>query len=61
MPDDLKRRGPEDPDKININQSWEVRDWCKSLGVSETVLRKAVDAVGPMVVDVKAWLKKNGY
>ena len=61
MPDNLTRRKPEDSTKININQDWEVRYWCKSIEVSETVLRKALEVVDPMVADVKAWHKKNRY
>ena len=56
MADDLKRTAPEDPKKININQAWEVQYWCKVLGVTEDELREAVEAVGPMVEDVKAYL-----
>lgn len=59
MVDDLNRRGPEDPNKININQSWEVTYWTSKFGVSESKLRRAVQAVGPMVSDVKNWLAKN--
>lgn len=58
MSDDLKRKQPEDPTKININQSWEVDYWCKTLGVTESTLRVAVKAVGPMVKDVKEYLNK---
>lgn len=56
MSDDLKRTAPEDPNKINMNQSWEVQYWCNALGVTEWELREAVDAVGPMVEDVKRYL-----
>ncbi len=58
MGDDLSRRQPEDPNKINVNQSWEVDYWCKKFGVSEATLRAAVRAVGPMVADVKRHLRK---
>ena len=34
MPDDLTRRKPEDPTKINVNQSWEIKYWTKKLGVT---------------------------
>jgi hypothetical protein len=61
MPDNLNLRGPEDPQKININQSWEVQYWTKKLGVSESKLRMAVSNAGPMVVNVKNWLSKNSY
>lgn len=33
--DNLNRRVPEDPQKININQSWEVEYWTKKLHISE--------------------------
>ncbi len=56
MPDDLTRRKPEDPTKINVNQSWEIEYWTKKLGVTEQQLRTAVKAVGPLVKDVKRYL-----
>ena len=58
MPDDLRRRKPEDPQRININQPWEVEYWCDRLGCTESQLRDAVSTVGPMVKDVKAYLGK---
>lgn len=58
MPDDITRRQPEDPQRININQPWEVEYWCDLLGCTESQLRAAVRAVGPMVKDVKAYLGK---
>lgn len=36
--DDLTRKGPEDPTKINISQPWEIAYWTKELGISETKL-----------------------
>lgn len=56
MSDDLTRKGPEDPTKINVNQSWEVDYWIDELGVAARQLRDAVNAVGPLVVDVKLHL-----
>ncbi|MBD2057879.1 DUF3606 domain-containing protein [Oculatella sp. FACHB-28] len=61
MPDNLRRRGPEDPNKINVNQAYEIAYWTQTLGVSETVLRSAVRNVGPMVVDVRQWLRANKH
>jgi hypothetical protein len=58
MPDNLKIRQPEDPQKINVNEQWEVNYWTTALGVSEFQLRNAVKAVGPFVKDVKSYLKK---
>jgi Protein of unknown function (DUF3606) len=58
MPDNLGRRQPEDPNKINVNQQWEVAYWCGKLGVTEAALKAAVQLVGPMVSDVRARLGK---
>lgn len=33
MADDLKRRQPEDPKKINVHEKWEVDYWKKKFGV----------------------------
>ena len=56
MADDLTRRVPEDPTKINVNQSWEVQYWTEKFGVTEQQLKTAVKAVGPLVKDVKRHL-----
>lgn len=61
MPDNLSRIRPEDSAKINVHQDWEVTYWTQQLGVSKAVLLSAVRAVGPMVKDVKQWLRQNGY
>jgi hypothetical protein len=58
MADDLKRRRPEDPTKINKNQDWEIKYWTQELGVSEPKLRSAIQAVGPLVKNVKQYLNK---
>jgi len=42
MSDDLNRIKPEDPTKININQSWELTYWSQKLGVSKQELIRAV-------------------
>lgn len=59
MPDNLSRRRPEDPKKVNINQAWEIQYWTRELGVSESQLIRAVNSVGPMVEDVKSLLRVN--
>lgn len=58
MADDLKRRGPEDPKKINIHQEWEIEYWARKFGVTRAQLRAAVEAVGVMVSDVRRYLGK---
>lgn len=44
--DNLKERAPQDASRINVNESWELRYWCNTLGVSEEKLREAVRKVG---------------
>ncbi|WP_368639454.1 DUF3606 domain-containing protein [Castellaniella ginsengisoli] len=56
--DNLKIRQPQDPKQINLNEPWEVRGWCKTLGVTEAKLKEAVKAVGTQVAAVKKYLGK---
>lgn len=56
--DNLKRRQPEDPTKINVNQDWEFEYWCSKFNCTESELRNAVKAVGTSVEAVKNYLKK---
>ena len=56
MPDDLTRRGPEDPRYINLNQDHEVRHWCLELNCTEKELRDAVSLVGNSARAVKTYL-----
>ena len=58
MPDNLKIKQPQDPQKINVNEPWELTYWTKELGVSEDELKAAVEAVGVKVEDVKKHLGK---
>lgn len=55
--DDLTRKRPEDPTKININQQWEIDYWTKELGISETKLIALVKKVGPEVSKIKEELR----
>ena len=57
--DNLNRRVPEDPQKININQSWEVEYWTKKLHISEKKLRALVAKVGVNVANVKKELQQE--
>jgi Protein of unknown function (DUF3606) len=59
MPDDLTRKGPEDSKRINIHEDHEVRYWTSRFKITADKLRQAVDAVGPMVIDVERWLKTH--
>lgn len=57
MTDDKSSIGSPDRDRISLNEDYEIRDWTKSLGVSEDELREAVDAVGNRADKVRDYLK----
>ena len=52
----LMRRGPADPNTIDLATPYEVRYWCRELQVTPAELREAVGRVGPRVADVRAAL-----
>lgn len=57
MADDKNAVGGPDRARISLGEDYEVRDWTKSLGVSEEELREAVDAVGNSADKVREYLK----
>lgn len=58
MSDNLKIPGPEDAQKINLSEPYEVRYWCTRLNVDEFTLRLAVRAAGPLVKNVRRYLNR---
>lgn len=58
MADNLQNRGPQDRNRINVNEAWELRYWTKELGLSEEELREAVKAAGTSVTAVREHLGK---
>ena len=46
MNDDLKKKKPQDANKVNIHESWELEYWSKHFNVSKEKLIAAVKAVG---------------
>ena len=59
MSDDTNNRGPQDRQRINVNEDYEVRWWTKELGVSEAQLRAAVAQAGVMADAVRAQLSRQ--
>lgn len=57
MADDRTKRGKPDRDRINVHEDYEFRYWKKALDVSGQQLSAAVKKVGPMVKNVKQYLK----
>jgi len=56
MSDDLKRKTPEDPTKINVNLAEELRYWAEKLHVSEVRIKTAVSEIGVEIENVKKYL-----
>jgi hypothetical protein len=58
MPDDLKKKGAADRNKIAMDEEHEVRYWIKHLGVTREELQRAVDKVGNSAATVRKELGK---
>lgn len=61
MADNPNYTDGRDDVRINVNQAHEVRYWTQKWGITETVLRAAVIAVGVLVKDVEAWLRRERH
>jgi len=60
MSDDKTKSHGQDRERINVHEDYELRDWSKSLGVTQDELKKAVAAVGDRAEKVREYLKNNG-
>jgi len=58
MSDNLGIKGPEDPTKVNINETWEIYYWSKKFGISTVRLIEIVKKVGVLVKDIEKHLGK---
>ena len=56
MSDDKTKTAPQDAARINVGEDYEVRYWTRELGVSEDILRTAVEKVGPSADKVREYL-----
>ena len=59
MPDDKSKTGPEDAQRVNIHEAYEVEYWCRKFGCTAEQLKTAVKNVGVMAADVEAELKRR--
>jgi hypothetical protein len=59
MSDDLRKRGPEDRSRINVNEPWELKYWSKTLGVTPDRLKEVVRQVGTRTDDVEQYLSST--
>ena len=54
----LGKRTMKHDQRIKLLNDEDVRSWCESFGCTPAELQAAVRAVGPMALDVQAYLKK---
>jgi hypothetical protein len=61
MPHDTTPKGPQDRNRINLNERYELDYWKQKFGVSEEELRGAVERVGNSAeaVERKLWKKAS--
>jgi hypothetical protein len=53
MADDTKKRGEPDRSRINLGEDYEVRYWCKELGVTRDELQHLVAEHGNAVDKIR--------
>jgi hypothetical protein len=46
MSDDTSKTGPQDAQRVNIHEDYEVRDWCQHFRCTKEPLVAAVEKVG---------------
>lgn len=59
MADDRTLRGPQDRQRINMSENYEVAYWTKKWGISREQLAEAVRKAGPMSAAVAKLLGKE--
>jgi len=59
MADDKTNTRPQDAQRVNVQEGYELRYWTRKFGCTEEQLRAAVARVGVMAKDVEAELKRG--
>lgn len=54
MSDDKSKTAPQDASRINVNESYELAYWTKTLGVTEERLKQLVKDHGVSVEAIRA-------
>jgi len=58
-PNDARLLGPADRARIDVDAPAEMRHWVREFGTPATQLKAAVLVVGPLVVDVRSYLRRR--
>jgi hypothetical protein len=56
MSDDKTKVGGQDRQRINVNESYELRDWAKSMNTTPERIKEAVQAVGDRADKVREYI-----
>jgi hypothetical protein len=56
---DARLLGPANPARIDVDAPAEMRHWIREFGRPAAQLRLAVQAVGPLVSDVREYLQRR--
>ena len=59
MADDRSKIRPQDAERINVHEDYEVKYWCGKFGCTAERLRAAVEKVGVMSKDVEKELARR--
>jgi len=59
MPDNKKKVGKADRDRVSAGEDYEVRDLARKFDLPEPLVKKAITQKGPMRADVEAYLRKT--
>lgn len=52
-------QGPADPKRIDVHSPAEMRHWVREFSRPPAKLNEAIKAVGPLVADVRDYLRKH--
>lgn len=59
MADDKSKTAPQDGERINVHEDYEVKYWCKKFGCTPERLKAAVTKVGVIAKDVEKELNRR--
>ena len=59
MADDKTKTAPQDAQRVNVHEGYEVEYWTKKFGCTAAQLKAAVKKVGVMAKDIEAELQRR--
>jgi hypothetical protein len=57
MSDDKSNRGSQDRSRINLNEDYEVRYWCREFGIAPDRLRELIGQLGDSAETIREAVK----